>query len=331
MNPYLKIDYGYIKYNIKIETKLTIVSDLSATGKTTLINILKGSMGANTPIKVESNIDYSIIDDNTWNLDKKLKNNRLYLLDEDFSYRNTKDFLNMIKKTNSYFLVIGREPSLNINYSTDSIYRFKYENGVNILNKKYKIDEINYKNRTNTIKNSLNEDSKSGYEFFNNILALNNFSSHGNKGIISKIKNLNDCLIILDRVAYGRWINVLINYIESSKVNAILALQKSFEHTLIESGVLETDKEEFKIQENEMRLKETSLEKFYHYFLAIESNKIKETRYSKKYINKWYLKEENIQKIVKAFKSDTGVDLEEFFDKKNQLESKDSLSLFKWD
>lgn len=134
---------------------------------------------------------------------------------------------------------------------------------------KYNIKELTYKYNYDNIKDVLNEDSGSGFEFYKQIIPLNHISSKGNKGILNLINKDDSKIVVLDRVGYGKWINTLINSIESNNYNIVLNLQNSFEYVILKSGVLGNNLEKFNLMESRLKLKSINLKILFRDFNRI--------------------------------------------------------------
>lgn len=310
-----------INYELQIENKLTIITGLSASGKTTLINLINEYNSENNVAEVDLELPMYIINSNIWENPELFNTKAFYFIDEDMEFLKTPTFFKNILNSKGYFIVVGRDPEIFINYSIDSIYELKLNNGVHKMVSKYNIKELAYKYNYDNIKEVLNEDNGSGFEFYKQIIPLNHISSRGNKGILKLLEMEDSKIIILDRVGYGKWINTLINSIESNNYNVVLNLQNSFEYVILKSGVLGNDLEKFNLIESELKLNNINLEKTYFDILIESSSKNKRTRYTKKYINPWYLDSTVINKIIDAIQGDTGINLNEF---KNNNENENS-------
>lgn len=324
-----------INYELQIENKLTIITGLSASGKTTLINLINEYNSENNVAEVDSELPMYIINSNIWENSELFRNKAFYFIDEDMEFLKTPKFFKNIMNSSGYFIVVGRNPEIFINYSVDSIYELKLYNGVHKMVNKYNIKDLAYKYNQYSIIGVINEDSGSGFEFYKYIIPLNHISSMGNKGILKLLEMEDSKIVILDRVRYGKWINTLINSIESNNYNVVLNLQNSFEYVILKSGVLGNDLEKFNLMESELKLNNINLKKTYFDILIESSSKNKRTRYTKKYINPWYLDSTVINKIIDAIQGDTGINLNEVKNNNENWNSEDEnnsvKNIFNWE
>lgn len=323
-----------LNYDLQIENKLTIITGLSASGKTTLINLINEYNSENNIAEIYSKLPLYIINSNVWENPELYRGEAYYFIDEDMEFLKTPTFFKNILNSNGYFIVVGRDPEIFINYSIDSIYELKLDNGIHKMVSKYNIKELAYKYNYDSIKEVLNEDSGSGFEFYKYIIPLDHISSRGNMGILNLLNKNDSKLVILDRSGYGKWINTLINSIESNNYNTILDLQNSFEYVILKSGVLGNNLKKFNLMESRLKLNNINLEKSYFEILIDLASKNKRTRYTKKHINPWYLEDTVINKIMDAIQEDTGVNLNNFknSDDINNVNDIDNTNnMFNWD
>lgn len=320
-----------INYELQIENKLTIITGLSATGKTTLINLINEYNSENNVSEVDSELPMYIINSNIWENPELFRYKAFYFIDEDMEFLKTSKFFKNVMNSGGYFIVVGRNPEIFINYSVDSIYEFKLYNGIHKMVNKYDIKDLPYKYYYEHINGVINEDSGSGFEFYKYIIPLSHTSSRGNKGILKLLEVEDSKMVILDRVGYGKWINTLLNNIESNNYNAILNLQNSFEYIILKSGILGNDLEKFELIESELKLNNINLEKIYFEMLIKISNKDKKTRYTKKYMNPWYLESNILNKLITTIQEDTGIDLSEFKNNNDNENNKNENNIFNWE
>lgn len=82
-----------LNYYLQIENKLTILTGLSATGKTTLINLINEYNSENNIAEVYSKLPLYIINSNIWENSELYKGNAYYFIDEDMEFLKTPTFL----------------------------------------------------------------------------------------------------------------------------------------------------------------------------------------------------------------------------------------------
>lgn len=299
-----------INYELNIVNKISILQDLSATGKTILIELTNLYNQNISTIKVKSPYKILVLDDISFNFYKNLDNN-IFFIDESSSIINTEEFKDFLYKSENFFIIINRDITLAIPYGIENIYKFYYnpKTNTNSMVNKYSIRDLNKNLNINysSINKALIEDSKSGFEFYNKILILNCLSSYGNKGIVNYIskQNISNSLIILDSVGYGKYIQQLLNFIDINQNNLLLILTKSFEYLILKSKILG----DFDNILDRIALDNINQEKAYYELLVSITNKYADKRYLKNKLKDWYFLENNIKAILAVLKADLDIDL----------------------
>ena len=151
----INIDYSNIKASLHLTSKVTVIDDLSGTGKTTLATAIYESRQLNR-INMTAYIDIAdvpVIPEDV----------NIVVLDENaiVFLRKERALVNLLKH-NCYFVLITRSPLKELNYSHKSIYTLKYCNDIYMLERKY--DNYDYIPDTP----SFIEDSK----YFNNYVEV---------------------------------------------------------------------------------------------------------------------------------------------------------------
>lgn len=123
-------------YDITLERKYTIIRGDSGTGKTELCRFL--SQGEKLGVQVTSSINYVVPNsvDAAISLMQN-RNNYLIVLDEDVIFQFDRDiFIQSLKKSNNYFLLVTRLKLDELPYSVKEIYELRGE----------KYNRLQYKN-----------------------------------------------------------------------------------------------------------------------------------------------------------------------------------------
>lgn len=194
---YFRINSKYYNLNLELNNKITILNGDSAIGKSQILTLyddyLRGLPGvyidASNPVETRSLtvLKYSGME------------RFIFLIDENFKLNN-ESIINLINKSNSLFILINREFIPELNYSMDDIYTLIRQNEKYVTKRSYQKSDIFNKNTKNIIK-----DSKSGFEFYNNILN-NCISSYGNSNIVKYLKDYDNCNVIFDALSIGPYI-----------------------------------------------------------------------------------------------------------------------------
>lgn len=303
-----------LHYEFEIKRNITIIQGDSATGKTTLINMLRQAenLGESSGVDVLSNVPCRILEGVSWKLILQNTVGTIFFIDEENAFINTEEFAAEVRGSDNYFVLITRENLYNLPYSVEEIYGLyasgRYQNTKKIYQQMYRIysdiQELPIKPELFIV-----EDSNSGYEFFKAVSDERNLeceSAGGKSNIFSKIKNVKnrEVCVIADGAAIGPEMNGLYE-ISHKKKNIHLYLPESFEWIVLKSGLID-DREIRKILETpELFIdskKYFSWERFFTNLL-IEKTKNSYLQYRKSAINKTYLHSKNKEKILNCIEA----------------------------
>ncbi len=303
-----------LHYEFEIKRNITIIQGDSATGKTTLINMLRQAenLGESSGVDVLSNVPCRILEGVSWKLILQNTAGTIFFIDEENAFINTEEFASEVRGSDNYFVLITRENLYNLPYSVEEIYGLyasgRYQNTKKIYQQMYRIysdiQELPIKPELFIV-----EDSNSGYEFFKAVSDERNLeceSAGGKSNIFSKIKNVKnrEVCVIADGAAIGPEMNGLYE-ISHKKKNIHLYLPESFEWIVLKSGLID-DREIRKILETpELFIdskKYFSWERFFTNLL-IEKTKNSYLQYRKSAINKTYLHSKNKEKILNCIEA----------------------------
>lgn len=153
---------------------ITIIQGDSATGKTTLINMIRQytNLGPSSGIDLSSKVPCRILEGTDWKLILSGISGCILFIDEENSFINTEVFAAAVRGSDNYFVLITRENLYNLPYSVEEIYGLsssgKYQNTRKIYQQMYHIYSNVHEIPIRPDK-FLVEDSNSGYEFFKSI------------------------------------------------------------------------------------------------------------------------------------------------------------------
>lgn len=303
-----------LHYEFEIKRNITIIQGDSATGKTTLINMLRQAenLGESSGVDVLSNVPCRILEGVSWKLILQNTAGTIFFIDEENAFINTEEFAAEVRGSDNYFVLITRENLYNLPYSVEEIYGLyasgRYQNTKKIYQQMYRIYSDIQELPINP-ELFIVEDSNSGYEFFKAVSDERNLeceSAGGKSNIFSKIKNVKnrEVCVIADGAAIGPEMNGLYE-ISHKKKNIHLYLPESFEWIVLKSGLID-DREIRKILETpELFIdskKYFSWERFFTNLL-IEKTKNSYLQYRKSAINKTYLHSKNKEKILNCIEA----------------------------
>lgn len=162
----------YMKYEFEIKRNITILQGNSATGKTTLVDMIRENVlnGMDSGISISCDVKCRVIDGNTWQEQLATIQNSIVFIDEGNRFVESKVFAEEVKKGKNYYVIVTRKSLENLPYSVDEIYGIKSSGRYGFITPVYhELYKIYGKQQINQVikpKYIFTEDSNSGYEFF---------------------------------------------------------------------------------------------------------------------------------------------------------------------
>ena len=158
-------------YEFEIKRNITIIQGDSATGKTTLINMIRQAenLGPSSGIEVTCNIPCRVLEGTNWKLILENSSRTIFFTDEENKFINTEEFAAVVRDSDNYHVLITRENLYNLPYSVEEIYGIhcsgKYYDTRRMYQQMYQIYS-NYQQLPVIPEKIITEDSNSGYDFF---------------------------------------------------------------------------------------------------------------------------------------------------------------------
>ncbi len=302
-------------YEFDLRRNITILKGDSATGKTTLVEMIQEYMdqGQESMVSIQSDKRCGVISGNTWKGQLSEFSDSLIFIDEGNNFVRTDEFARAIQDTDNYYVIVSREGLPNLPYSVDEIYGIHKSGKYGSLKKCYQeFYHIYGEDNTSIIKPSkvITEDSNSGYQFFEAVCRDNDvdcISAGGKSNVATKIAEIvgdNEIIIVADGAAFGSEMDKVSKLIKI-KQNVHIYLPESFEWILLASGVVK-DSEIVKILIEPSEFidsqKFVSWERFFTYLL-VEKTKDTYLKYNKSTLNKAYLQGQVRKEILDFMKN----------------------------
>lgn len=302
-----------VKYRLTIRRNITILTGGSGTGKTTLISMIADSRRKELGITLSCDKKCIVLNDrgpfdDSWEESLKRTKDSIVFIDEGSEFINTEKFAHLCKNSDNYYVIATREALPQLPYSILEVYGIressKYGGIQSVYNEAYNI--YGFKSGTNkfNIDVVVTEDSNSGYEFFKRVcekIGKECISAHGKsslKTVVSSIDSNKCVLAVVDGAAFGSEMQPMMKLAmeRSLKVYA----PESFEWVLLNSGIIKGVQKD--ILDNPVDYIESS--KYFsweRFFTALIVEKTRETvyRYSKRKLNKAFLSDVNINRILR--------------------------------
>ena len=302
------IETENLKFEFEIKRNITVVQGDSATGKTTLVDLIAEMKHGrnNRGIRFFSDVPCEVYagDEDRWRYELEGMAGSIVFIDEDYRFIYSREFAEYLGTADNYFVLITRKPLRNLPYSINEIYGIrtsgKYHFPDQIYHEFYPIYMDNYD--TERIRGDerktqlmiLVEDSRAGYQFFEQVCSIHSVvSAGGNTGIYSRLTAYSDersILVIADGAAFGSYIENVVRYAER-KGQIGLYFPESFEWMVLKSGVIrnESIKEVLSHPEDFIDSeKYLSWERFFTSILREKTSEIPYLRYNKEHLPDFY-------------------------------------------
>lgn len=312
---HIVIESENLKYEFDIKRNFTVILGESATGKTTLIDLLNESRRRKRSgaVRVQSDVPCAgyLAGEDNWKYELQGLSGNIIFFDEDYRFIFTKEFAEYAAGADNYFVFITRKPLKNLPYSINEIYGIrttgKYHFPEQIYHEFYPIYSNEILSRNSETKLMfLVEDKESGYEFYKKLVKESEIrSAEGNAGVFSKmIESSFDrrLLVIADGAAFGAYIDAVVGYAKM-KGNIGLYFPESFEWIVLSSGIIGDSDIDKILQAPEEYIDSTqyiSWERYFTNLLIERTQGDRYRRYSKTNIPEYYLTDGNVESICKV-------------------------------
>lgn len=201
-----------IRYDFEVKRNITIIKGDSATGKTTLADMIAEyeENGADSGIRLACDRECHTLQGRYWKALLAEMKNSIIFIDEGNKFVSSVEFAEEVKKSDNYFVIITRETLETLPYSVDEIYGIrksgKYGTLKNVYNEMYKIYTNVNVNESVKVDYIITEDSKAGYQFFKEVYSsehLQCISADGKSNIYKHLKKDKNVLVVADGAAFG--------------------------------------------------------------------------------------------------------------------------------
>lgn len=297
-----------VHYDFTVRRNITVIRGDSATGKTTLVDLLSQyeRFGLSSGIDFSCDKAVHVLTGVQWEAYLGTMHDCIVFLDEEDTFAATDEFSEYIKKTDNYYVLISRDALSNLPYSVDEVYGIrssgKYRKLEKTYNEFYRIYDIG--NTINDIhpEEVICEDSNSGFEFFSSYFQNSRSScvSAGGKSNVYQMAVLNErkTLVIADGAAFGPEMDKMSRLALRGQSIAFY-LPESFEWVLLASDILGDKEIRDILQHPAEAIDSHEYFSWERYFLALLREKTEGTylHYSKHHLNEAYLKGTVRQKI----------------------------------
>ena len=308
---HIVVETERLKYEFDIRRNITVIQGDSATGKTTLVQLLEtySRYGKDSGVRLQSDVPCVVFGGNVslWKVAMETYQDSIVFIDEDYSFIYSKEFADVIQDTSNYYVLITRQPLYNLPYSVKEIYGIrttgKYHYPEKIYNEFYRIyEDTDEKSSKDVI--IMVEDSKSGYQFFSSICKKDAcISVDGNSNFVSKIENADkdkQVVAIADGAAFGAYVAKVMTLAKRRK-DVTMYFPESFEWMILKAGIINIKDIDEILAEPERYIESKEFFSWERYFtqLLIDSTSDSDVKkYDKSRLKPYYLEGKNRDSII---------------------------------
>ena len=237
-----------VKYEFTIRRNITIVRGDSATGKTTLVEMIREyyEAGESSGIRLQCECPCRVISGRDWKILLQATKSSVVFIDEDNNFILSNEFAEMARNSDNYYVLVTREGLPNLPYSVEEIYGIrssgKYAGLRQVYHEFYRIYGHFDTGKEFIPDLVIVEDSNAGYDFFRAMSQAKSYTviSAKGKSNISRLLYEADAervLIISDGAAFGPEIDRVLK-IAGRKKDVAVFLPESFEWLVLTSGAV---------------------------------------------------------------------------------------------
>ncbi len=128
-----------LKYEFELRRNLTIIQGNSATGKTTLVDMIRDFVNnpSGTPVELICDKECYVLEGTLWKQQLSVISDCIVFIDEGNEFIRTVDFADTIQKTDNYYVIITRESLPSLPYSVEEIYGIRTSGRYGTLKQSY--------------------------------------------------------------------------------------------------------------------------------------------------------------------------------------------------
>ena len=303
-----------LKYDFEVRRNLTMIRGDSATGKTTLIDMIRDYVNnpSGTPVDLTCDKKCYVLEGALWKEQLKGITDSIIFIDEGNEFIKSVDFAEEIQKTDNYYVIATRESLPSLPYSVEEIYGIRTSGKYGTLKQSYhefyRLYGADVYEKSIKPDIVITEDSNSGYQFFAQICQekqLNCESMNGKSNVFHYLNMYKDekILVIADGAAFGSEMDRVLQLINKRK-NVALYLPESFEWLVLSSGVLKNNSVVQILKNPSEYIESKEYFSWERFFTAVLIQETKDTylTYAKKKLNAAYLSDMIKNSILKQIK-----------------------------
>ncbi len=304
------ISNANVKYDFTLRRNITILKGNSATGKTTLVEMIGEFYESGTDSGIELRCDClcRTLGGKDWKTILTTIHEAIVFIDEDNAFLPTNEFAEAIRDSDNYYVLVTREGLPNLPYSIEEIYGIrhsgKYAGLKQIYHEFYHIYGRTDFHEAIEPECVIVEDSNAGFEFYRDFPSAKKYtiiSAGGKSNIFSEIQKYKEktILVIADGAAFGSEMDRIIK-LAGKFPHISLYLPESFEWLILKSGIVKNKDLSATLNAPEDYIESSLYFSWERFFTSLLVKITTDTylKYSKKKLNPVYLHEDIASKIA---------------------------------
>lgn len=308
----VKVSNVNVSFTLELERNITILSGDSATGKTTLIEMLRDfeESGRSSGVTIHCKRPCRVLTNADWEYRLNGIRDSIVFLDEGNVFVKSEAFARAIQNSSNYYVIVTRESLYQLPYSVKAILKLKTtgRRGKTYVRAYPQYDHLaDPVGEISRIQEIVTEDSNAGYEMFDHIATKNHIScisAQGKSNVFSQLVNrtADRVLVIADGAAFGSELEKIYRLMESQPNKITLYLPESFEWLVLRSGILGSQTPQEILEHPSDNIESSLYFSWEQYFtdLLIQLTHDTVLHYSKNRLNPSYLQPANVAKVLRA-------------------------------
>lgn len=308
----IKVSNVNVSFTLELERNITILSGDSATGKTTLIEMLRDfeENGRSSGVTVHCKRPCRVLTNADWEYRLNGIRDSIVFLDEGNSFVKSEAFARAIQNSSNYYVIVTRESLYQLPYSVNAILKLKTtgRRGKTYVRAYPQYDHLaDPVGEISRIQEIVTEDSNAGHEMFDHIATKNHIScisAQGKSNVFSQLVNrtADRVLVIADGAAFGSELEKIYQLMEAQPNKITLYLPESFEWLVLKSGILGSQTPKEILEHPSDNIESSHYFSWEQYFtdLLIQLTHDTVLHYSKNRLNPSYLQPANVAKVLRA-------------------------------
>ena len=306
----IRVQNRMLRYDFEIKRNITIIKGDSATGKTTLVDMIREyyENGADSGVELICDVTCGVLEGRGWKAQLASFHNSILFIDEGNSFVTSQEFAEAVQGSGNYFVIVTRENLAMLPYSVTEIYGIRDSGKYGTLKRTYNEWYQIYGEMKQTEEfrpdKVVTEDSHSGFQFFASVCdraGVECSFAGGKSKILSYLlkENTGKVLVVGDGAAIGSEMDKLVKFTHIHP-NIALYLPESFEWLILRSGVLQDGEVKAMLEEPENYIESEKFFSWERFFTSILIQKTRGTylAYTKDQLNPAYQNTNIAEKIL---------------------------------